>query len=309
MSVDILGTVNRRKNGAAPGHDPGERGECHAKSRGQKPKRKPKKRTPTFRLEFFIWRTDTQRASGITAANQPRMSIIAHVFGNVKPRRRKAPPGGQARRSRRREGLRSGLQWEGCGRRLEGTPGGPAKRGGEARLEQPRASPEPQRGGGDGRGAGRTPQRPPAPRLPAQGVGAPASGRTHARRKPRGRKPKKRRLEQPPMPPGLEPPGPEAPKGASQGGPASREKGDAHGWREQGQPERQRRTPADERKPGATTCAAAGDHGARSAHTGASFEAGGWRRGPAPALRGLRRAPRPEADPPRGRGPGASGDA
>lgn len=219
MSVDILGTVNRRKNGAAPGHDPGERGECHAKSRGQMPKRKPKKRTPTFRLEFFIWRTDTQRASGITAANQPRMSIIAHVFGNVKPRRRKAPPGGQARRSRRREGLRSGLQWEGCGRRLEGTPGGPAKRGakpGWNSLALPRI-PSGAAGTGGARGEPHSDRQ--RPDCPLKGWERQQAGERTRAESPGGESPKKGGWNSRLCPRGWSRPGPKPRRGRARGDP------------------------------------------------------------------------------------------
>ena len=119
------------------------------------------------------------------------------------------------------------------GRRQRTHPGGPAKRGAKP-ADKLGASPEPQRGGGDGRGAGRTHQNSTAPQRSG------SAGAKHRAKKHRGAKPKKRRLgvaDRRNAPRCWSRRGPTAPKGASQGEPAYPGLGTAPGWRAQGQPE------------------------------------------------------------------------
>lgn len=168
-------------------------------------------------------------------------------------------------------------------------------RGGEAPGNQLGASRSPQRGRRDGRAQGRTP-----PTSTAPGRGRQQAGAARAQ-KARGAQPKKGGCK-PPLPPVLEPLRPQSPAGGEPGGAGEPGKGRSRTpQRQQGRPPPQgaRSSPRGKARPPGALATTEG----ASPHTGASFEAGGWRSGPAPASearaktpdRGQRRAPRPGA--------------
>lgn len=174
--------------------------------------------------------------------------------------------------------------------------------------------PFPQRGKGNGKGKGeslptRTAHR--ATHKLTEGMAQRAAAREQ-------RKPPGARSPQPPSggtPPGVEPTGPEARRDGPGG---HRRPGQGTGTRtERGKGDHPRREPADPGGRGQGTARGLPTTERVSAHTGGSFQAGGMARGPVPAWalcagpapHSGRRARRANADPPRGRGPGASGDA
>lgn len=220
---------------------------------------------------------------------------------------------------RRRLGLDSPVQWKSARQKCcrTGLPGGAAAEGGggpQARWYSHALPGAPSGGGWDGRGAGEKLPTKCRHRATHRHTGQDsAAGAAREQKKLPGAEPEKAAFR-PLQPPGVEPTGPEA--ATADGGRGYRRPGQGtdRAGTEEGRPKGARTGEYGEER----GCTGAAHHGARSAHTGRSFQAGGSPRGPAPDDRreGLyepdrgrdsgRRGPRAVADALRGRGPGAS---